>query len=121
MILTANIQQEIDSKFLAIGGYQLVQEYLTEPDLIDLILFGGQTIFLSSFSTADSQPTIVENLTDYGYQPGSFLAVLNPKFELLAQKVLEPTTIGGQAIYQYGLTEDERLLLFKKHLGRFFF
>ena len=121
MILTANIQQEIDSKFLAIGGYQLVQEYLSEPDLIDLILFGGQTIFLSSFSTADSQPTIVENLTDYGYQPGSFLAVLNPKFELLAQKVLEPTTIGGQAIYQYGLTEDERLLLFKKHLGRFFF
>jgi hypothetical protein len=121
MTLTINIQQEIDSKFLGIGGYQLVQEYLSEPDLIDSVLFGGQTIFLSSFSTTDSQPTIVENLTDYGYQPDSLLAVLNPKFELLAQKVLEPTVIAGQAIYQYGLTEDERLLLFKKHLARFFF
>lgn len=121
MTLTTNIQQEINNKFLSIGGYQLVQEYLSEPDLIDSILFGGQTIFLSSFSIVEGQPTIVENLTDYGYQPGSLLAILNPKFELLAQKVLEPTTIQGEAIYQYGLTEDESLLLFRKHLGRFFF
>lgn len=121
MSLSINIQQEIDNKFLGISDYQLAQQYLSETDLIDSVLFGGQTIFLSSFSTPDGQPTIIENLTDYGYQPGSLLAVLNPKFELLAQKKLAPTVLSGQIIYQYGLTEDERLLLFKKHLGRFFF
>lgn len=121
MTLTINTQQEVDNKFLGVGGYQLVQEYLSEQELIDSVLFGGQTIFLSPFSTAEGKPAIVENLVEHGYQPDSLLAVLNSKFELLAQKVLEPTVIAGETIYQYGLTEDERLLLFRKHLGRFFF
>lgn len=120
-MITTDLIEDINERFLPFGGYSELSKYLSETDLIDTALFGGETIFLTSFLSTDGFPDPAVDLQDYGYTPEQLLTVLDQDLKVLTQKVLTPLNINGAKTYCWGGTTDERTLLFTKHAGRYFF
>jgi hypothetical protein len=120
-MIPTDLIEDINERLLPFGGYSELSKYLSEADLIDIALFGGETIFLSSFLTAEGFPEPTVDLQDYSYTPGQLLTVLDQNLKVLTQKVLTPLNINGAKTYCWGSTTAERSLLFTKHAGRYFF
>lgn len=120
-MIQQDLIEDINQRFIPFGGYSELSKYLPESDLIDMALFGGDTLFLTSFLTPDGFPEPAIDLQDYGYEPGQLLTVLDSDLKVLTQKVLTPLNIKGAETYCWGGSQDERSVLLTRHAGRYFF